>query len=363
MWAFRTSALLAATASASSSHGDFLAARSNGSADDSEASCRIYGCTAGCNRCFNARGRGGVMCNGAGGQTGYYCPADGSGGDVTFACMDWTFGSAALRAAEADLKKESGEDVFMGVGTYGTSEDPQNGLGACYRLRVEGVEKDIIAQSINTGHDVAGNQFDLQIGAGGAGAFNTCAGDDASMYPGGRGVWGCVYGGIDNRTACAGLPAHPRQAAAMEAAGDSLVALCEYSWEKGVRLSGAGLPAGECKYNPTILDVSRVRCPQQLVELTQIQRLDEPEGYTATDKWRTDGFPNFDGAHKCHAQEPGAGVDYCLTRMMDCRKPSGAFKDNVRPELMVQGRKVVQTCTADGYTRIDVTCGCSGCYC
>lgn len=159
------------------------------------------------------------------------------------------------------------------------------------------------------------------------------------------------------------ISAEEFKAAAMEAAGDSLVALCEYSWEKGVRLSGAGLPAGECKYNPTILDVSRVRCPQQLVELTQIQRLDEPEGYTATDKWRTDGFPNFDGAHKCHAQEPGAGVDYCLTRMMDCRKPSGAFKDNVRPELMVQGRKVVQTCTADGYTRIDVTCGCSGCYC
>ena len=59
--------------------------------------------------------------------------------------------------------------MFFGVGTYGTADDEQNGLGACYRLTAEGVAKDIIAQSINTGHDVAGNQFDLQIGAGGAG--------------------------------------------------------------------------------------------------------------------------------------------------------------------------------------------------
>lgn len=33
------------------------------------------------------------------------------------------------------------------------------------------------------------------------------------------------------------------------------------------------------------------------------------------------------------------------------RKPSGAFKDNLRPELMAPGKKVLQTCTSDGYTR------------
>lgn len=49
------------------------------------------------------------------------------------------------------------------------------GLGNCYRLKVrdtncgnvEGgalLEREIIAQSINTGHDVANIQFDLQIG-------------------------------------------------------------------------------------------------------------------------------------------------------------------------------------------------------
>ena len=33
------------------------------------------------------------------------------------------------------------------------------------------------------------------------------------------------------------------------------------------------------------------------------------------------------------------------------RKPSGAFKDNVQSHLMVPGRRLLQTCTSDGYTR------------
>ena len=48
---------------------------------------------------------------------------------------------------------------------------------------------------------------------------------------------------------------------------------------------------------------------------------------------------------------------------MDCLKPSGAFKDNIQSALVVPGRRLVQTCLADGYTRIDVQCGCGDCYC
>ena len=91
------------------------------------------------------------------------------------------------------------------------------------------------------------------------------------------------------------------------------------------------------------------------------QRSDEPTTYSASARHRLLGFPNDE--HKCKTQEPGQGAAYCLTRMMDCRKPSGAFKDNVHANLMVAGRKLVQTCTDDGYTRIDVQCGCYDCYC
>jgi len=301
------------------------------------------------------------MCKGSGG-VGYHCPAEPSrNGDATFACIDWTFGSSALRAAEGKFRSVSGQDVYFGVGTYGTADDKQRGLGACYRLKVEGMDKDIIAQSINTGWDVHGNQFDLQIAAGGTGAFNNCAGKEGSMFPGGKGAWGCTYGGVDSMNECRNLPGKPRQGRAMQQAGDSLVALCEYSWLKKVRVSGADRPAGACKYNPTMLDVSRVRCPEQLVALTQLQRADEPSSFTATDQGRPKGFPNRE--QKCRSEDPSAGLGYCLTRMMDCRKPSGAFKDNVQSHLMVPGRRLLQTCTSDGYTRIDVSCGCDGCMC
>jgi hypothetical protein len=112
---------------------------------------------------------------------------------MAYACMDWTFGSKSMVAAEAAFNRRTGDDVWFGVGTYGTSADVQRGLGACYRMAVEGVDKDLLVQSVNTGSDVAGNQFDLQIGDGGTGAFNTCAGSStaaASMFPGPISAWG-----------------------------------------------------------------------------------------------------------------------------------------------------------------------------
>ena len=68
-------------------------------------------------------------------------------------------------------------------------------------------------------------------------------------------------------------------------------------------------------------------------------------------------------AHQCQAGTPGGSLAWCLTRMMDCRKPSGGFIDNIKANLVVKGTKVVQPCLGDGYTRIDVQCGCMDCYC
>jgi hypothetical protein len=281
--------------------------------------------------------------------------------------MDWSFASTAMRSAEEKFTARTGEKVFLGVGTYGVEGDAQRGLGNCYRMTVEGVDRDIIAQSINTGSDVAGNQFDLQMGAGGAGAFDVCAGASASMYTGTTAPWGCIYGGVDNTTACRALPEYPQNAAAMKAAGDSLIDMCLASFAANVRMSGEGKPAGICKYNPTLLDVARVQCPDELTALTWFQRSDDPTGYAFTAAARPKGFPNTnaDGSvvNRCQTDVAGKDPSYCLTRMMDCRKPSGAFTDNVQKALMVPGRRVVQTCTADGYTRIDVQCGCSDCYC
>eukprot|EP00475_Leptophrys_vorax_P024610 TRINITY_DN33_c0_g1_i1.p1 TRINITY_DN33_c0_g1~~TRINITY_DN33_c0_g1_i1.p1 ORF type:complete len:344 (+),score=98.01 TRINITY_DN33_c0_g1_i1:106-1137(+) len=299
-----------------------------------------------CGQCYNVGSRAGVMCPGyTSTSTGYYCPTDQG---PAYACMDWTFGSTAMKAAEEAFNSQYNDSVYFGVGTFGSSADPIRGLGACYRLKIDGMDRDIIAQSINTGGDVSGNQFDLQIGDGGAGAFNNCAGKSFSMFPGSYdGTWGKQYGGVDHRADCSALPQYPQDPTAMKNAGDNLVELCQYSFDKQTRIEGG--------MNPTILDVSRVKCPEGILELTQLERSDDPNTYQATAANRPAGFGS---GGTCQG-----GGSYCLTRMMDCRKPSGGFKDNLRADLVVTGRKVVQPCTQDGYTRIDVQCGCGDCWC
>jgi hypothetical protein len=214
------------------------------------------------------------------------------------------------------------------------------------------MDRELIVQSVNTGSDVSGNQFDLQVGAGGAGAFNNCAGKDGSMFPGATDVWGHQYGGPDSSSECDELPPFTQQPEAMKSAGDNLQQLCHYSFEKKTR--------GEGGSNPTLLNAVRVKCPAELVELTGIQRSDEPATHRASPEHQVPAFPSNE---VCQADVPGSSTAYCLTRMMDCRKPSGAFKDNIVETKVVPGKKLVQTCLPDGYTRIDVQCGCPDCYC
>merc|ERR1712032_443283 len=161
--------------------------------------------------------------------------------------------------------------------------DAQRGLGACFRLKVDTLDQDLLVQSVNTGSDVSGNQFDLQQGDGGTGAFNNCAGKPGSMFPGGNDVWGHQYGGVDHREDCRKLPHYTQKSGPMKAAGDDLVTLCEYAFDKNVRGDGGS--------NPTLLDAHRVKCPQELVELTGIQRSDEPSSFRNIVKHRVQGFP------------------------------------------------------------------------
>lgn len=298
---------------------------------------------------MNPGGRPGVSCRGK--KTGYYCLVEDppAGSDMAFACLDWSFGSNAMKAAERGFKARSGQDVYLGVGSYGTFGTPMNGLGACFKIKASGVAKELILQSINSGHDVSSGQFDIQVGNGGAGKFNTCAGGSQpghnTMFSGGynSGTWGKNYGGADHRSQCKNLPKYPANSAAMKASGDDLVSLCEASFDHKVRFEGGG--------NPRITHIGRVKCPKELVELTQMERKDEPSSY------------DVQTAIELSTTANSTGVSGSLTRMMDCRKPSASIKDNIRPELMKTGKKIVQTCTSDGYTRFDVQCGCFDCYC
>ena len=71
---------------------------------------------------------------------------------------------------------------------------------------------DIIAQVVNQGTDVNRGSFDLQVGDGGFGLFDSCSSPDTTvpMYPGNNlSVWGRRYGGVVNQSQCADLPKYP----------------------------------------------------------------------------------------------------------------------------------------------------------
>ena len=54
-----------------------------------------------------------------------------------------------------------------------------------------------------------------------------------------------------------------------------------YSFDKRVR-AGAG--------NPTIADMARVKCPPELVELTQVERADDPDTYEIEEENRPSAY-------------------------------------------------------------------------
>lgn len=73
---------------------------------------------------------------------------------------------------------------------------------ACYALTFTSGKakgKVMLVQSVNTGGDLSGNQFDLQIPGGGTGIFDGCTTEFGSS-------WGAQYGGISNRSECSTLP-------------------------------------------------------------------------------------------------------------------------------------------------------------
>lgn len=284
-------------------------------------------------------------------SVGYFCESQ------SYACMDWSFGSTYMLAEEEKFNAEHGENVYLGVGTFGSTGEVMSALGACFRLTAFGVDRDIIVQAVNTGPDVHGNQFDLQMGAGGMGIHNKCAGGapGESIFPGSEEDWGQRYGGPDYESGCDDLPEYPIDPEPMMSAGDNMRDLCKYSFAKKVRLppNNTVQPAS----NPTLLNAGRVRCPDAIVQATQLQRSDEPAGYTFSTPLA--GFPN--PGTEC--QSNPTDLSYCLTRMLDCKKPSAGYIDNIQSDYVVPGRKVVQPCTRDGYTRINVQCGCKNCYC
>ena len=206
---------------------------------------------------------------------------------VAYQCIDWTTGSAGNVIRQNAFFKRTGLDVYFGVGSYGNN---QARGGLCYRITVSSVDKDLIVQVVNQGADVPDGNFDLMVGDGGFGLFDSCSADGTTlpMYNAPSSVWGEILGGVHNRTDCADLPPYPICGVTP---ADDMRDLCKWSFEVGLRLE-------EVQTNPVITKMCQVACPNELFAATGVRRSDEKNtGYT------------------CQTFEATGGL---LTRMMDC---------------------------------------------
>lgn len=260
------------------------------------------------------------------------CFAQPNNNACAYACMDWTLGSAQMKKAEQDFKSRTGKDVHFGVGTFmgeGDAIGTDKHLGACFRLVFTEGQKDIIAQALNTGYDMNHpNQFDIQMGVGGMGAFNACVGDiGISMFPGAKSPWGLTYGGVQNVMDCKNVPEYPSIESAHNKS-NSLKKLCEYGFKH--RYRGENGENYKFKFVP-----ERVQCPEELTKLSGFKRNDDPSTYELQ-------------LYKPCTLGDKNSIACAMTRMMDCAKPTAAWKENVK-NLNISGPS--QACLRDGYTR------------
>lgn len=101
----------------------------------------------------------------------------------------------------------------------------------------------MLVQSVNTGSDLADNQFDLQIPGGGTGIFDGCS----SQF---GGIGGNQYGGISDRSECDSMP-------------DALKPGCywRFDWFRN-------------SDNPTF-SFTQIQCPTELTDKTGCVRSDD----------------------------------------------------------------------------------------
>jgi len=243
---------------------------------------------------------------------------------LAYQCIDWTVGSVAMQAREAQFLNRTGQKVHFGVGSYSNEAER---AGKCYRISVQGVLLDLIVQNINQGATAADGNFELMMGAGGFAGNQACiagSGADVPLYPGNASMWGPNYGFSGGPTSyfkCDSLPRYPICGVNPQ---DDLRDLCKWSFSKGMRyVSG----------KPYITSMCEVACPTELWMATGLHRIDEPRN-----------------SYMCGTAISGGGN---LNKMMDCGKPAYAWSNNLNGKLVDSLHNVVIPCKRDGYTRIN----------
>ena len=108
---------------------------------------------------------------------------------VAYQCIDWSIGSAANTAREAEYFAQTGDSVYFGVASY---SNVTTSAGLCYRVTSPSIDRDLIVQIVDMGYGVNNGNINLQMADGGFGPSDACTIESTSMpqFTGSAAVWG-----------------------------------------------------------------------------------------------------------------------------------------------------------------------------
>ena len=111
---------------------------------------------------------------------------------VAYQCIDWTLGSAANAAREADYFAQTGDSVYFGVGSY---SNRTSYAGLCLRVSSASIDRDLIVQIVDQGYGLDSGNINLQVGDGGFGGTDACTIESTTMpqFAGPGTNWGVSF--------------------------------------------------------------------------------------------------------------------------------------------------------------------------
>eukprot|EP01038_Epipyxis_sp_PR26KG_P006175 gene6175-8505_t len=244
-----------------------------------------------------------------------------------YSCVDWIMGSHAMKQKEASFNATTGQKVYFAVGSYAYDTTR---AGLCYRMTVQGLDRDIIGQVINIGGSILDGSFEAIMADGSFESGNgiACIPEFTGVpqYMGTKDEWN--YLGALDPSRCSMLPKYPECMDVNKPPPDNLQDMCSWSFTAGLR------------NRPTITKMGTVACPKELYTMTGLHRADEPNPNYVVDK-KTAGL---------YWENTGGQ----LYSVHDCAKPYYGWLSNMPKTLAYdKNYNLVVPCRRDGYTRIN----------
>lgn len=272
------------------------------------------------------------------------CDVHATYGDgLGFSCPHYLFlSSDTLLASQYD-----GNHVDFLYGTCATSTDQD--CGRCFQIKPLYPERvwnesldsrQLVLQVINSGHDVRPGQFDLFVGAGGAGVYSACNSDCVVRHCSGGPCVAPLYNGLFDTWNPRGDCYGGGVSVVEEQNLDAVWARCQELTRSGTEYKDQVLwqscyLSNVLLYHQNFKDTlsTPVKCPEGLTLLTGLRREDDDDLVPV----------NVHNALRTTCE--GSVDNPCFTTYHDCCKPSCGWAGKGRPDTRWPK---VDTCNSQG---------------